>query len=105
MFDDFSLWPESASSVSGSIDALYLFAVAISIFFTILIFAVMIFIALKFKRTDDDFVPKPVQGSVPLEILWSVIPFIITQVLFGWGASAGRWRRYARHMLVAPNTA
>ena len=24
MFDDFSLWPESASSVSGSIDALYL---------------------------------------------------------------------------------
>jgi len=85
-FKDLDFFPEAASTIAWEIDALYLFAVAMSVFFTILIFAVMIFISLKFKRRDEDFVPKPVHGSVPLEILWSVIPFIITQVLFGWGA-------------------
>ena len=86
LYTDFSFFPEGASTLAWEIDALYLFAVAITVFFTILIFVMMIFLSLKFRRKDENFIPKPVHGSVPLEIFWSVIPFIITQILFGWGA-------------------
>ena len=34
MFEDFSLFPEAASTMAGRIDALYFFLVAIAVFFT-----------------------------------------------------------------------
>jgi len=86
LFKELSFFPEGASTLAWEIDAIYLFAVAVSVFFTLLIFALMVILAVKFRRTDDSFVPKPIHGSAPLEIVWSIIPFVITMVLFGWGA-------------------
>ena len=86
LFNELSFFPEGASTLAWEIDAIYLFAVAITVVFTLLIFALMIVLAVKFRRTDEDFVPKPIHGSAPLEIVWSIIPFVITMVLFGWGA-------------------
>lgn len=86
LFQDFDFFPEQASTLAGEVDALYLFCVAMTAVFTIMIPAVILFISLKFKRTDEDYVPKPVHGSLPLEIAWSVVPFVVTMVLFGWGA-------------------
>ncbi len=85
-FKDLDFFPEAASTIAGDIDALYLFATAVSVFFTVLVFVLMIVFVIKFKRRPGDEAPKPIHGSVPLEIVWSVIPFIITQILFGWGA-------------------
>ena len=86
LFRDFSFLPEQASEHAGQVDLLYFFCVALTAVFTVLIPAVMVFVAIKFKRKSDDEVPKPVHGSLPLEIAWSVIPFVVTMVLFGWGA-------------------
>jgi cytochrome c oxidase subunit 2 len=86
LFRDFSFLPEQASEHAGQVDLLYFFCVAMTAVFTIMIPAVMVFVAIKFKRKSEDDSPKPVHGSVPLEIAWSVIPFIVTMVLFGWGA-------------------
>jgi cytochrome c oxidase subunit 2 len=86
LFRDFSFLPEQASAHAGQVDLLYFFCVAITAFFTIMIPAVMVFVAIKFKRQSEEDSPKPVHGSVPLEIVWSVIPFMVTMVLFGWGA-------------------
>ena len=85
-FQNFELFPEAASTIAFDVDALYLFCVALSIFFTILFFALMVAFAIKFRRREGDAAPKPIHGSAALEIFWSVIPFIITQILFGWGA-------------------
>ena len=85
-FSDVEFFPEAASTIAGDIDALYLFCVGISVFFTILIIALVIGFAVKFSRREGDPAPKPIHGSVPLEVFWSVIPFIITQIVFGWGA-------------------
>jgi cytochrome c oxidase subunit 2 len=30
--------------------------------------------------------PKPIEGSVKLELLWTIIPLIIVMVIFAWGA-------------------
>lgn len=83
---DFPLFPEAASSVAGDVDALYFFALAVSAFFSLLI-AVFIFIFfVQYRRRHSAEVGDVIHGSMLLEIVWSVIPLVITMVLFGWGA-------------------
>ena len=41
MNTNFQLWPEQASSFAPKVDALYIFLLAVSAFFTALIFALM----------------------------------------------------------------
>ncbi len=46
----------------------------------------MIVFAFKYRRrSPDDPPPKPIHGSIPLEITWSVIPFWLMLVMFAWG--------------------
>jgi cytochrome c oxidase subunit II len=82
----FRLHPEQASTVAGDIDALYFFLSAVSAFFTLLIFVLIVYFAIKYRRRHPDEVPRPILGSLKLEILWSVVPFIFSMVFFFWGA-------------------
>ncbi|HXG66200.1 MAG TPA: cytochrome c oxidase subunit II [Blastocatellia bacterium] len=79
--------PEQASTLADDVDALYLFLVALTTFFAILIPACIIYFAVKFRRRSDEEYPKPIEGSTKLEIVWSVIPFIVVMFIFVWGAS------------------
>lgn len=83
---DFPLFPESASTFAPKVDALYFFSLALTAFFTLLIFAGVLYLFVKYRRKEDDEIGHPIHGSTQLEILWSVVPFIIVMVLFGWGA-------------------
>ena len=47
----------------------------------------MIYFGLRYHRTHDGEIGARIEGSLPLELLWSVIPTIIAMVMFGWGAS------------------
>ena len=81
------LFPEQASTFAPDVDHLYFYLVAVSVFFTILIFASIFFLAIKYrKRAGNDGVPKAVHTGIALEIVWSVIPFGLSMVMFGWGA-------------------
>jgi len=81
------LFPEQASTFAPDVDHLYFYLVAVSVFFTILIFASIFFLAIKYrKRAGNDGVPKAVHTCIALEIVWSVIPFGLSMVMFGWGA-------------------
>jgi cytochrome c oxidase subunit II len=87
MFRDlFPLIPEQASSIAGDVDLLYLYLIAISGFFTVLIFGLIFVFALKYRRRSEEEVPRPNYGSLRLEILWSVIPLLIAITFFVWGA-------------------
>src|SRR6059036_230848 len=79
--------PEKASTVAGSVDALYFFLVGISIAFALLIAGLEIYFAVKYRRRAPDEIPGPVASSMKLEMTWIVIPFLISMVMFGWGAS------------------
>src|SRR5262245_33816014 len=81
------IFPEGASSFAGDVDALYFFIVAVSSFFTLLIAALVIAFAVKFHRKRAGEVGARIEGNLPMELLWSVIPTIIVMVMFGWGAS------------------
>ena len=83
---DFPLFPESASTIASDVDNLYFFALAVSAFFSLLI-AVFIFIFfVKFRRREVDEVGESIHGAMILEVIWSVIPLVISMVMFGWGA-------------------
>ncbi|MCB1032461.1 MAG: cytochrome c oxidase subunit II, partial [Acidobacteria bacterium] len=85
IFKNFPLFPDQASTVAGQVDALYFFALLVSAFFSLLIAALLLFFAVKYKRRSEDEYGVPEKTSTPLEITWSVIPLIITLVIFVWG--------------------
>jgi cytochrome c oxidase subunit 2 len=84
----FSLYPEQASALAPQWDALYFYLWAVSGFFTVLIFLLIVYFAFRYRRRrdDDPTVPPQIIGSVRLEIVWSVIPFIFAMSFFFWGA-------------------
>ena len=82
----FPLFPEQASTMAPRVDALLFFLVAVSVFFVTLIFFMIIFFAVKYRRRAEDERPRPIEGNFWLEILWSAIPLGLTMVMFVWGA-------------------
>ena len=83
----FPLFPPNASSVATEMDLLYLFIVAVSAFFAIVVTALVVAFAIKFKRRHPDDVGKDIHGSLALELTWTIIPFILSMIMFIWGAS------------------
>jgi cytochrome c oxidase subunit II len=69
------------------VDALYFFLVGVAAFFTILIAGLIVYFAVKYRRRTPGAIGVPMQGGTLLEITWTVVPFLITMVIFVWGAS------------------
>ena len=82
----FPFIPESASTYSGDVDALYFYISGVTVFFTLLISFVIIFFVIKYRRRNPFEIPRPIEGSMKLETLWSVIPLLIAMSIFFWGA-------------------
>jgi cytochrome c oxidase subunit 2 len=87
MWSGIPLFPERASTMAFRVDALYFFLIGITIFFSLLIAGAIIYYAVRFHRRRPDQVGATIHGGMVLEIAWSVIPFLITMVIFVWGAS------------------
>ena len=87
MWSGTPLFPERASTIAGRVDALYFFLVAIAAFFSLLIAGLIVYYAVKYRRRAPDAVGTVVHGGIVLEIAWTVIPLLISMVIFVWGAS------------------
>src|SRR5579875_2346608 len=79
------LLPKQASTVAPSVDHLLWFVIGISVFFTALIFLLLLVFAIKYRRRAPDEVPQQIHGNIPLELTWTIIPIIIVIVIFVWG--------------------
>ena len=80
------LFPEAASSFASEVDALYLFIVAVSAFFAIAVSVAVVWFAFRYRRKHNDEIGAHIEGSLPLELAWSIIPTLISMVMFVWGA-------------------
>ncbi len=78
--------PEQASSIARSVDQLYMFLTAVTLFFTALIFSIIFYFMIKYRRRSPDERPKAIEGSFPLEVLWTAIPTLIVAVIFIWSS-------------------
>ncbi len=73
--------------MASRVDALYFFLLAISIFFSLLIAGLIVFYAVKYRRRAADSVGSEIKGGLVLELTWTIVPLLITMVIFVWGAS------------------
>lgn len=83
----FQLFPEQASTLAAQVDYLYFFLIAVSLFFSVLIFFLIYIFAVRYRRKSEHEVPEQIPGLLKLEMLWSVIPFLLCMVVFAWGAT------------------
>jgi cytochrome c oxidase subunit II len=86
MFENFPLFPQSASTMSGQVDAIFIFLVIVSLFFSLVIAGMIIYFAVKYRRRSPEDRPEAVHGSILLELTWSIIPLLIALFIFAWGA-------------------
>lgn len=80
------LFPEQASTFAWQVDALYFYLILISVVFSIPIVAAIFYFGLKYREREKYATPDPIHGSITLETVWSVIPFIISMTIFLGGA-------------------
>jgi cytochrome c oxidase subunit 2 len=86
MFTNLPFFPHQASAQAAQVDAIYFFMVAVTAFFSLLIAALVVVFAVKYRRKSDDEIGVAIHGSLALELLWTFIPLGIAMVMFAWGA-------------------
>lgn len=78
--------PPQASTIAAETDHLLYFLLAVAVFFTLLIFLAIFYFSIRYRRRSEQELPRAVHAGLTLEILWTVIPFGLTMIMFGWGA-------------------
>jgi cytochrome c oxidase subunit 2 len=81
------LFPERASTMAARVDALYFTLLGIAAFFSLLIAGLIVYYAVRYRRRTPTEIGASIHGGMILEITWTVVPLLITMVLFVWGAS------------------
>jgi cytochrome c oxidase subunit 2 len=86
MNTEFELFPDAASTTAPPVDRLFLFMVWLSVALTLLVAALVIYFAVKYRRHNVrvDRTQKPT--SVRMELSWMAISLPILMFIFGWGA-------------------
>ena len=85
MFNNFPLWPDRASTAAGNVDALFIFLLIVSGMMTLLIFVALTYFAARYRHRRG-VLAEQIEGSIPLELTWSIIPLFVFMVIFAWGA-------------------
>jgi cytochrome c oxidase subunit II len=80
------LWVPAASEWAVKSDWLQFYLIVWMVFFTVLIFASVFLFAVKYRRRSPDERPRPILGSLPLELTWTFVPLLIGISMFYWGA-------------------
>ena len=76
------LLPTAASSDAGDVDELFNFMMTIATGLFLLIEGVLVYSLIKFRRKKGDTTDgPPIEGNVPLEIVWTAIPTVIVFIL------------------------
>jgi cytochrome c oxidase subunit 2 len=99
MFSDFPLWPERASTVAGPVDALFIGLCIVTGVVSLLIWIVIFYFAIKYRRRPDNELAQEYEPPKILEITWTVVPLIVFIGVF----VAGAWLYF--HEQRVPNNA
>lgn len=76
---------KGASSFAENVDAAFWFVVAVSSLVFVGIVITMIYFLIRFRRSKNPYVTN-IDGNIPLEVAWSVIPLFLFMGMFyiGW---------------------
>ncbi len=79
-------FPEQASTFAWQVDYLYFYLILVSVGFMIPIVAAIFFFIVKYREREKFATPEEMHGSIMLETVWSIIPFVISMTIFLGGA-------------------
>ena len=83
---DFPILPVQASTFSAEVDALYFGLIAVTLFFTIAVYALIWYFSVKYRRGKKaDRSNAPTANHI-LEAIWIIVPLGIALAIFGWSA-------------------
>jgi len=80
------LFPEQASTFAWHVDLLYAYLIIVSIAFSIPIIAAVFYFGIKYREKEKFATPEEMHGSIMLETVWSIIPFVVSMTIFLGGA-------------------
>src|SRR4030095_4835076 len=84
MLSGIPLLPAQASTMAPIVDNLYFFILGVTAFFALLVVVLVVYFAVKYRDDTGLKVGSPITGSIPLEIGWSLIPFLVAMAIFVW---------------------
>src|SRR5829696_5090645 len=93
------LFPDQASTFAWQVDLLYVYLIIVSVAFTIPIVAAIFFFGLKYREREKYATPDEMHGSIMLETVWSIIPFVISMTIF----LAGAYVYYNQYRIPEPD--
>ena len=82
----FRLWPEQASTYAEQLDPLMIFLIAVSTVITLVVFFLVAFLAIRYRRRAPDERPAPVHEPHWFENVFAAGMFAVFMVMFFWGA-------------------
>ncbi len=83
---DAGFWfPSQGSTVAEHVDSVYFFILYVSTFFFVLILGIMGWFMIKYRHRPGVEAEVTVTHNLPLELSWSVIPTLLTIVMFWLG--------------------
>src|SRR5258706_7743857 len=97
MDTSFRLLPDQASQHAADVDHATLFLLLVSVFFTVLIAALVVYFAIRYRRgasgghSHASVPTEKKHAGLALEITWTVIPLVLVAFMFVAGA-----RNYVR---------
>ncbi len=80
------LFPESASTTAGQVDTLFIVLLVLASSIALVIAALIIYFGVKYRRRSEDEIPEQREGSVRLELAWTVIPLGVALFFYVWAA-------------------
>jgi cytochrome c oxidase subunit 2 len=87
-----------ASTVSGKVDAVFLYITALTVAFLVFITFLMIYFVVRYRRSRQK-PAKDIHGNTVLELLWTGIPLVLFLTMFYYG-----WTNY-RYLREVPRDA
>lgn len=91
MNSGFQLFPDAASTAAGMVDRLYWFMVGLSTFVTVMVAALVIYFAIKYRSHKHRKYPivdhKQEPTSILMELSWIGLSLPILMLIFVWGAN------------------
>ncbi len=73
--------------MANQVDALFFFLLGVSLFISLLVLVLIIAFSIRYRRRAPNEIGAPIGGSLAMETFWMVIPFLLSLVMFGWGAT------------------
>src|SRR5687767_10594138 len=83
---DFPLWPEQVSTFAKDVDALFIFLSVITGSASLLIFLVIFYFAIRYRRRPENELAEEQEPPHFLEAAWIIGPGLIFLGVFVWGA-------------------